>query len=94
MFSCVCEYSPLMLNVDLADAVAVALGDVVDQVELARLFEKPGIGLDVGEHVADAAVLVLKRPHVGGHAGLIEVLVVLEFQVGQQFLVACISCCR
>ena len=55
----------LDLDVDLAHAVAVAFLDVVDQIELAGLFEEPRVGLDVGEHVADAAVLVGHHVTVG-----------------------------
>jgi len=64
----------LDLDVDPADAEPVALVDVVDQIEAAGLVVVAGLGLNVGEDVADAAVLVLQRGQVVLHVRLVEVL--------------------
>ena len=63
------------LDVDAADAVAVAFLDVVDDVELARLFEEAVVGLDLGEDVALAAVLVAELLQIEVLLVLVERLV-------------------
>ena len=71
---------------DLAHCVAVAFFYFVNQVQRARLFQKTGIGLNVGENIAHAAVSVLKGGHVGGHFSLVEIIAAFKFQIGEQFL--------
>ena len=68
-------------HVDLADAIPLPLGDVVDEVELSRRLEKPRIGPDVGEHEAPAAVDVADEVQIGVHLGLVEGLAALELEV-------------
>ena len=68
-------------DIDLADPIALAFGDVVDEVELARLLEKPRVGLDVGEDEATAAVDVPDQAEVGIHLRLVEGLTALELEV-------------
>ena len=43
-------------HINLAHAVALSFGDVVDEIELAGLFEKPGVGSDVGKDKAATAI--------------------------------------
>ena len=57
---------------DAADLPLLAFLDVIDQVDLARFFEEHRLGLDVGEHVALAAVEVLEPLEVVVHLGLFE----------------------
>ena len=76
----------LDVHIDPGNAVAIALFDVVDEIELPRIFEESRVGLDVGERVTDAAVLILERAEVGGHLRLVEVVAALELQLGQQLL--------
>ena len=74
-------------DVDLTDPVALSLGDVVDEVELARLLEEPGIGANVGEHEPATTVDVADQPEIGIHLRLIEGLAALELQVAGEELV-------
>ena len=74
------------LDVDLADPIPLPLGDVVDQVELARLLQEPGVGPDVGEHEAPAAVDVADHVQVGVHLRLVERLAPLELEIPLQEL--------
>ena len=60
------------VDVDVADAPPLAFVDVIHQLELARLFQKDGFGLDVGEDVALAAVEFLEPGDVGVHLVLLE----------------------
>ena len=74
-------------DVDLPDAIPLPFGDVVDQVELPRLLEKPWIGPDVGEHEPPAAIDVADQVEVGVHPRLVEVLPPLELEVPLEELV-------
>ena len=73
-------------HVDLADSIPLAFGDVVDEVELTGLFQKPGVCPDIGEHEAAAAVDVADQVEVLVHLGLVEVLTPLELQIPVQKL--------
>ena len=68
-------------HVDLADAIPLPFGDVVDEVELAGLLEKPWIGPNVCEHEAPAAVDVADQTEIDIHLRLIERLSALEFEL-------------
>ena len=74
------------LDVDAPDAIAVPFLDFVDQVELARLLEEARLGLDVGEDVADLAVLVLHAGNVLGQLRLIEEVAARELEILGQLL--------
>ena len=50
----------------------LAFLDVVHQLELARLFQEDRLGLDVGKHVALAAVQLFEPGDVGVHLVLLE----------------------
>ena len=74
-------------DVDLADAIPLALGDVVDEVELTRLLKKPWIGANVSEHETPSAVDVADEVQVGVHLRLVEVLAPFELEVPLEELV-------
>ncbi len=71
----------LDLDIDAADPIAGAFLDVVDDVELAGLFEKAVVGLDLGEHVAVAAVLVAELLQIEVLLVLVEELAAEQFQL-------------
>ena len=73
-------------DVDLSDPVALPLGDVVNEVELARLLEESGIGADVGEHEPAAAIDVANQPEIGIHLRLIKGLAALQLEVAGEEL--------
>ena len=74
-------------DVDLADAIPLPLGDVVDEVELTRLLKKPWIGANVSEHETPSAVDVADEVQVGVHLRLVEVLAPFELEVSLEELV-------
>ena len=70
----------LDLDIDAADLIAGTFVDVVHDVEFARFFEEAVVSLDLGEHVAVAAVLVAELLQIEILLVLVEVLAAEQFQ--------------
>ena len=68
-------------DIDLADAVPLPLDDAIDKIEFTRLFQKPRVGLDVGEDEAPAAVDVADGAQISIHRRLVEKLTAGQLQI-------------
>src|SRR2546423_10652958 len=62
------------MDVDLANFEDLSFLDAISQIERSRLFEKPRVGLDVGEDVPLAAVKIDQRIRSEEHTSELQSL--------------------